>query len=120
MDKKLKTRWLRALRSDRYAQGKRALVSKDGTQFCCLGVLADLQGCVWGETEAGLVPFMEGRKLPVSAKQPSDAKIVRGGTSYLAPRIFGISIETQHQLGSMNDTKEYSFKKIANWIEKHL
>ena len=37
----LKTKWLEALRSGRYRQGKWALRNSDET-YCCLGVLCDI------------------------------------------------------------------------------
>lgn len=40
MNKRIKTKWIRALRSGKYEQGKGSL--KDGSNFCCLGVLCDL------------------------------------------------------------------------------
>lgn len=47
MNPKVKARWVKALRSGRYKQGKRSLRRKvQGTRttdkFCCLGVLCDL------------------------------------------------------------------------------
>lgn len=42
MDKKIKARWVKALRSGKYRQGRRSLRSKEGDRFCCLGVLCDL------------------------------------------------------------------------------
>lgn len=46
MDKNLKRRWIRALRSGKYPKGKGALHTLGATRkedtFCCLGVLAQL------------------------------------------------------------------------------
>ena len=45
MKKQVLTKWLKALRSGKYKQGRGALcqISKKGTEsFCCLGVLCDL------------------------------------------------------------------------------
>ena len=41
MNQDIKTRWLEALRSGRYKQGKGSLRTTDD-QYCCLGVLCDL------------------------------------------------------------------------------
>ena len=46
MDKKLKAKWVKALRSGRYKQG-RVYMYNDG-RYCCLGVLA----CVMGHNPA--------------------------------------------------------------------
>ena len=40
MNKKMKTEWVKALRSGDYKQGKEFLKSEQG--YCCLGVLCDL------------------------------------------------------------------------------
>lgn len=38
--------WVDALRSGKYEQGQGQLKTTDG-RMCCLGVLADIAGCVW-------------------------------------------------------------------------
>lgn len=42
MKAKLKAKWVEALRSGKYEQGKYYL--SDGGKFCCLGVLCDVRG----------------------------------------------------------------------------
>jgi hypothetical protein len=41
MNKRVKTKWLKALRSGKYKQGRGQLRTPDD-RFCCLGVLCDL------------------------------------------------------------------------------
>jgi len=41
MNKRIKKKWIKALRSGKYKQGKMVLHSTDN-KFCCLGVLCDL------------------------------------------------------------------------------
>ena len=41
MKKSIKDKWVKALRSGKYEQGKNYLHSADG-KFCCLGVLCDI------------------------------------------------------------------------------
>jgi hypothetical protein len=41
MNQEIKQKWIEALKSDEYRQGKLALKNYDDT-FCCLGVLCDL------------------------------------------------------------------------------
>ena len=41
MKPEVKAKWIAALRSGKYKQGKKFL-NKEGTRFCCLGVLCDL------------------------------------------------------------------------------
>lgn len=105
MDKKLKTRWVKALRGGNYKQGKRAL--HVGDKFCCLGVLADIQHCKWKENK----PFIKGKKA--------------GSTAFLFPKFAGGLPRTiQSYLALMNDDggfyKACSFKQIANYIEKEI
>lgn len=94
MDKKLKTKWLKALRSGKYAQGDSFLKLRDGkvTKYCCLGVLC----------EVGRI------------RSSSDA-LIRGRDG--APRI--LPNEVQNELASMNDSGK-RFSTIAKWIEKNL
>lgn len=44
MDKKLKTRWVKALLSGRYKQGTSYLYDEIHQEFCCLGVLCVVAG----------------------------------------------------------------------------
>lgn len=48
MDSKVKKKWLRALRSGRYQQGRHRLRTKHN-KFCCLGVLCDLHAKATGK-----------------------------------------------------------------------
>lgn len=52
MDKELVTKWVEALELGRYEQGKDKLRSADN-KFCCLGVLADIQGADWAYSGYG-------------------------------------------------------------------
>lgn len=49
MNPEVKAKWLAALRSGDYGQGKSELRSADGEAFCCLGVLCDLHAGVADE-----------------------------------------------------------------------
>lgn len=94
MQPELKAKWVAALRSGEFKQGKERL-EKDG-RFCCLGVLNRIQGNENGDR----------------------------GTIAVWERPVGISSETRRRLEGMNDGhgnfKQRSFKYIADWIEKHL
>jgi hypothetical protein len=61
MNKRMKKKWVTALRSGEYEQGKDHLVTvdQDGTErFCCLGVLCNLS------TEAGYGEWSEMNGVP--------------------------------------------------------
>ena len=111
MNRKLKAKWLQALRSGSYRQTSGELANDEGTKFCCLGVLADIQGCTWkiGRNGEGLVPVNKANR-----------SIVPNSDDWLPPtRAGGLSHDTQEALASMNDDGA-SFKKIAAYIEKNL
>lgn len=100
----LKLMWIRALRSGKYQQDECGLRSCDG--FCCLGVLADIQGCEWRDDK----PFRGDERM-------SPALIPAG---YLRPKFAGgISHAVQERLAEMNDNGS-SFEQIADYIEKNL
>jgi hypothetical protein len=106
LKKSAKTKWLKALRSGKYEQGKGALNNsvtcydeqgfatlRTETQYCCLGV-----ACAIGITR----PSRE------------DGEISTGWVT----KTF-LDKPTQKHLADMNDNGQ-SFKKIAAWISKKL
>ncbi len=91
MKKVVKKKWVKALRSGDYDQGKHFL--RHGGRYCCLGVLCDVQ----------------------SKKALSGLKSL--GTSQLPPRwAAGLTKEQMSELAKLNDTGK-SFDKIADHIE---
>lgn len=62
MDKKLKDKWVKALMSGKYEQGRDCLVS--GDRYCCLGVLGDVYGYPRLEFDAYLHDTHLERELP--------------------------------------------------------
>lgn len=125
MNKEIKKRWLKALRSGEYKQGKKALKTKKG--FCCLGVLCD----IYSKTK-------EGRKNKAAWKDEGEGEFVFTATEtedmYTLPLIVqrwagldeynpAITIrEDEHgkELSVWNDDHRIGFKGIANKIEKYL
>jgi len=103
-----KKKWLKALRSGKFAQGGGSLCRDDdtgATSFCCLGVLAHL------DTD-------EDWKSHWSGEYSLD-----GDHGELTPRYrdkYGLNMDSCKRLVNLNDTMEWSFKRIATWIEKHL
>lgn len=95
MDPKIKSDWLKALRSGEYKQT--CGIMKDAKGFCCLGVLCAIQG----ETFEGLT---------------RDAL----NTSYVAPQYAaGLEKYQQEGLAGKND-HDWSFAEIADYIEEKL
>lgn len=108
MNAKLKAKWLRALRGGQYKQGTRTLVDATGTRFCCLGVLADIQGFEW-------IDGIDGNLVPI---RPNGRKALVGeGNDMLPPKhAGGLNVCEQVDLAEMNDDGG-TFKKIADYIE---
>lgn len=112
MKREIAMKWVKALRSGKYKQGKSALVSvKDGGNcFCCLGVLAvevlrktpnELFG--WGALSDG---FANTATLGTSwGSQRNGGNLTIGGESYA-------SLAVANDFGA-------SFKQIATYIEKN-
>lgn len=106
MNAKLKAKWLRALRGKlrgkKYRQTQTAL--KNRGAFCCLGVLADIQGAKWIRG----APIINGDDCPLQ------------GCVILLPRFAGgLRKSTQAHLALMNDGGD-NFKKIADFIERRV
>lgn len=103
LNKRLKNKWLKALRSGEYKQGKGSLCiynKKGEAHFCCLGVFADVA-----------------IKEPWKTVRGSELS-VENNTAYVP--INYIPMNVQHSLTNLNDGVSYTFKRIANWIEKNL
>lgn len=114
MNKKIKTKWLKALRSKKYKQGQTVLQTLDG-KFCCLGVLADVCNTKWdGEYHPKDFSCTSGIKCSAANKKKDYAVL---NTNFL--KVVGLTSRVQDKLTYMND-HGYSFSNIAKWIEKNL
>ena len=99
MDKIIKRKWVKALRSRKYKQGLNQLKSLEPEAYCCLGVLCEV---------------MKEKYLPNDAKPGN--RVLRKA---------GLSEGDCFCLITLNDggggmTKSWKFYQIANWIEKNL
>ena len=94
LDKKLKARWVKALRSGRYKQGKGYLQDKDGKN-CCLGVLCRIS----------------------RIKEEMDHLKIGGGFLFAGAKNFGLRSHVQSILAELNDNDVSSFEAIADFIE---
>ncbi len=100
LTKKLKTRWIKALRSGKYKQTTGSL--KDCTGFCCLGVLCDLVDKTnWREGQYGEFSYGTSK------------------TGYMPYRMGILGRATQKQLAEMNDDQD-SFEEIADYIKENV
>lgn len=111
MDKKIKQKWLKALRSGKYKQGKYQLRREDS--FCCLGVLCDIhskeQGISWEESTSGTNEISE-NSGNFEILLPPKVELWSG----LANN------DVLRQLVSKNDDEGASFKEIADIIDTNL
>jgi hypothetical protein len=108
MNQEIKQRWIEALRSGEYQQGKESLYHCG--KFCCLGVLTDLyikeHGLQWNQESVYLWNFeTEGGVLPRSVQKWA-------GLDVPNPTILH-DRATDH-----NDNYDASFEDIANYIEQ--
>ena len=104
MDKKIKKKWLKALRSGKYKQGMGTLRIED--RFCCLGVLCDLlDPKKWEQDEYDELRF---RYLGERGLLPTGIKVE-----------LNINPIDELKVIDMNDTGLH-FNRIADWIEENL
>ena len=105
MNKQLKSKWVKALRSGKYRQGLGTLKQRNDTshrpEYCCLGVLREL--------------------MPVEYQGLSSTANGGGGTLRKSQlRLADISYKVQNKLVNMNDGFHNSFTEIADYIEQKL
>lgn len=111
-DTELTRKWIAALRSGKYNQGRCYLRSKTD-HFCCLGVLCDLyypDG--WEDTDVdnnrswyrfnGLARFSAADTHP-----PQEVM-----------KLVGMNLYEQLEIVAMNDYENYSFEELASAIEE--
>ncbi len=103
VDLELRERWIQALEDGTYEQGRTYLRRSNNT-FCCLGVLADLNGVKWKQVGDFAYSYGNGRE---SLNAFIDTKT--------ATKV-GIS-KYVDKLADMNDDG-YSFKEIAQFIRR--
>ena len=116
MKPEIKQKWIEALRSGQYKQGRQRLRDEQGN-FCCLGVLTDLYRkevqAKWRTAAVTSKSFLSDDPLKVVEFLPS--KVVDwAGLSCDDPAVNGV------HLTYLNDSCGSSFKEIADLIEKHL
>lgn len=111
-----KKKWIAALLSGDYKQGREALRTgtEEKSQFCCLGVLCDLvaKGKRDGQWNSRL---SKGETIPAWAFAG-----VSGNLPKHIQEKANVSLAAENHLMILNDTYEWSFKKIAKWIDNNL
>lgn len=93
-----KTKWIAALRSGKYNQGKKVLYYKRTDSYCCLGVACKI--------------------LDISSF--STTSIRSGNIGTLDEDAMFLSADVQRILMTMNDAYGKSFSEIASYIESNV
>lgn len=103
MDEAVKSKWLEALRSGQYRQGRGALRdNQDG--FCCLGVLCDIIDKDQWNKDSDFWLW----------------KTRSGGVPDEVADEIGLPRSVSYRLATHNDQDDWSFEELANLIEKIL
>ena len=105
MNPELKQKWVDALTSGTYRQGRRALRDNDDC-FCCLGVLCDIvDPGGWEKTPGSIYSYFieDGEDNDSVIPDPLREKL-------------GLSLKDQQDLIDMNDEANRSFEEIAAFI----
>ena len=113
MKKELKEKWVAALRSGNYQQGRYALKRTNNT-YCCLGVLCE----VGGET----FEFQPPSEL-IDYPTACQLKRFPYQTAYLPSQLyteFGLDKQITRELIALNDDKGLTFSEIADYIEANI
>lgn len=104
MNKELKRKWLKALRSGKYVQGQRQLrIDDDRPTFCCLGVLCEVAKIHYSPTLAYPPPGL-------------DHGIEQEDIIILTKANDGDTTDSNESLSSV----PWTFEEIANYIEVML
>jgi hypothetical protein len=110
MKKDIKEKWVAALRSGKYKQGRFAL-RNPLDEYCCLGVLCDISSI--GNWVSFKTYFQYTTKTSGNAE----------GLCFLPEEVeysLDLSSKEQAKLSDMNDSGRMSFEQIANYIEGKL
>lgn len=113
MDEDMKARWVAALRSGEYKQGRHALkVNYSTPKYCCLGVLCE----ILPEVEEG----PDGLSFFVGSERVGALGTVRNDLDPDGPNGIGhLRSSDREYLALLNDDGK-SFAEIADYIEANL
>jgi hypothetical protein len=105
MNPEIKQRWIEALLSKKYKQGRFYLRREDN--YCCLGVLCDLkEDTEWFKPKEVSTVFLHNSQIDF----PSEAVI----------KWAGLDSSAMSELADLNDGHGLSFEEIAEWIRVNL
>lgn len=110
-----RTKWVEALRSGEYLQGRGFLKVKrqDGEiYYCCIGVFCEVNKADFQTTED-----FETNGTSLIYRINENSSYVHGP---LIMRETGLTEGIQYKLSDMNDSAGKTFLEIANWIEANI
>jgi hypothetical protein len=118
MKEHIKTKWLEALRSGEYQQGKYRL--KRNNKYCCLGVLTDLHRKTKKKKDCKWIKLADGDESYFNSIGALNIKVQKWSGIDSAGGFFKYPTNNKtNTLASLNDTGK-SFKQIADIIEKYF
>jgi len=130
MNADIKAKWVAALRSGEYKQGKNRLRTKDS--FCCLGVLCDLflkdgRGGKWDDTLAGI--SYDGQRFAISEDEGSSYGLPESVSAWAGVPSGAVLVRCEERsavagIDMLNDgvgeIKPRTFAELADTIEEQL
>lgn len=132
MNTEVKARWLKALRSGDYQQGKGALHIQDKHAYCCLGVLCDLAvGAGIGIALDDTITYSdyytdedgEGSALKTTTFD-RESEYLPGAVQEWAGLADGsplLQVEGEFvAIDGLNDKRDFTFSQLADLIEEQL
>lgn len=115
MDPEYKQKWIDALRSGKYKQGRAALRNIQEDTYCCLGVLCEIAGAKW----TPVISHLEGSRYARATLDGYCSSTATPGLKILEAA--NLSFEDQDTLIQLNDGPQgKSFEEIAQYIEENL
>lgn len=114
-------KWVNALRSGKYEQGKSYLRAKNGNkeQFCCLGVACEIFreeiGGSWKPNGGGTMAFVPSNTR-IFHGQMIDAVLPHPVMQWFKLRLYD-GMFGRTSLAELNDQENYTFNQIADVIE---
>jgi len=100
----VKKKWLTALRSGKFKQGRHSL-RNSGKEYCCLGVLCEITG--------------NGKNRKMGDAYPLLEKFTSPGFRGIPTTFVGLHPRTQMRLAKLNDNGT-TFEEIARYISRNI
>lgn len=124
IDEKIKTKWVAALRSGEYKQGRGALRKKDsgGDRFCCLGVLCDIYAKEKSKDTKWILDYYGDKEYSFGGDINMPPRNVNAWVGLGDTTWDSLQIKASRKYGTLYDLNDSGspFKKIADYIESQL